>query len=310
MIKADLPPNEPLDLAALSLETLTTDLGLADLEEPSEPAGIAEPAPPAAESPIPQAEPETAAGQPQPASRISGLLPASLKEKFGQLQSISRRNDQPKKALTVIVSLTLAFLLAVPLTGCLYWAGNHYLASPLSYSPRQLADFPAADKIARELMMAHFYTVGQAITLADPALLDNTLTPGSPRHQDIRQAIGEWQHYFAKHTAFEDPQFRIQVYLVRDIRIQPETNSLEAVADISTFSNYHLLKRLYEKTNDYELWVRLTYQDHTWRLDDYTALEHKPLPEPDNVFSGGKRASNTKTAYALTGEAPVSPFRP
>ncbi|ABZ83599.1 hypothetical protein HM1_0967 [Heliomicrobium modesticaldum Ice1] len=167
----------------------------------------------------------------------------------------------------------LAFLLLLPLSVGLIWglnrAWDRYMTPPETYPPKRLVDYAQAAKVVRLHMQGGFARLGQAITLNDEHLVEEALTDSSPRRHDVEQAIRKWQGFFSQYRQFEKPTFDIRVFLVRDVKIEPAQDIVEAVADVSTFSSYEVNNRRLERSVDYELWVRLVYRDGHWRLDDY-----------------------------------------
>lgn len=264
----NLPPpplNGDLDLKAFSVEALQEDLSYSMSPTIAPGTSVNDPAVPAKTNLAVPAWKEGASG-------IVRHLPLRALDKIGERASVIVTPIMDMftgRIVTVGLSLLVAFILTVLIFWGAGWVWNYYMVPPTTYSPDRLASYPSADKVVRELMADRFWLIGQAITTGDDKLLDEAITPASPRRNDAHQAIKEWQQYFEKQREFDEPEFAIQVYLVRDVRISPDSKKAEAIADVSTFSSYRIHKRRLETSNDYELWVRLAYKDNSWHLDDY-----------------------------------------
>ncbi|MTV50574.1 hypothetical protein GJ688_16635 [Heliobacillus mobilis] len=180
------------------------------------------------------------------------------------------------------LGLVLALALSIPLVWGIGKAYEHYLVPPEAYGPERLAKYADADKVIRDHLLNKFEQLSQAITENNDELIDQALTEQSPRREEVKQSIAGWHQFFSRYPQFEDPEYDLQVYLVRNVKVDAEKQTVEAVADVSAFSSYHVSKQRLEKSQDYVLWVRLVYRDGDWRLDDFRRLQGGS-PETDAV---------------------------
>ncbi|MBM7867799.1 hypothetical protein GTO89_14230 [Heliobacterium gestii] len=233
-----------------------------------------------------------AAADPAAPTAESGNAPPATRTGFvaGVTSTLRQWPAQLFKSRWVAYGLAAALL--IPLGAGLIWglnrAWDHYLTPPEAYPPERLAEYTQAAKVVRTHIQGDFTRLGQAITTNDKHLIEEALTDASPRRDDAEQAIHDWQGFFSRYKQFEKPEFNIRVFLVRDVAIEPHDNTVEAVADVSTFSSYQVNNRRLEKSVDYELWVRLVYKDGHWRLDDY-----RNVGEGTAGHTGGDQGSRT-----------------
>ncbi|MBC9785481.1 hypothetical protein H1S01_13290 [Heliobacterium chlorum] len=196
--------------------------------------------------------------------------------------------------MLIPLGLILALALSIPLVWGIGKVYDHYLVPPESYGPERLAEYANADKVIRDHLLNKFEQLSHAVTENNDELIDQALTEQSPRREEVKQSIASWHQFFSRYPQFEDPEYALQVYLVRNVKVDAEKQTVEAVADVSAFSSYHVSKQRLEKSHDYVLWVRLVYRDGDWRLDDFRRLR-EGSPETDSI-SG----DNSSLAFFLS----------